>query len=247
LQDTLALETLPAAELLNWAVDRFGKGFAISTSFQKEGMVLIDMASRLGKPVRVLTIDTGRLPEETYRMMETVRTRYGLAVEVIVPDSREVEAMVNRLGPNLFYSDAAYRRLCCHFRKVRPLEARLKGLQAWASGLRREQSDTRAGTAKVESGEPMKLNPLADWSGVEVERYIAANDVPLHPLYAKGYTSIGCAPCTRAIEAGETERAGRWWWEQDSNKECGIHFGADGKISRRLDVLIDEILQARNA
>jgi phosphoadenylyl-sulfate reductase (thioredoxin) len=247
LQDTLALETLPAAELLNWAVDRFGSGFAISTSFQKEGMVLVDMASRLGKPVCVLTIDTGRLPEETYRMMETVRTRYGLPVEVIVPDSREVEAMVNRFGPNLFYSDTAYRRLCCHFRKVRPLEARLKGLQAWASGLRREQSDTRSSTAKVESGEPMKLNPLADWSSVELERYIAAHDVPLHPLYAKGYTSIGCAPCTRAIEAGEAERAGRWWWEQDSNKECGIHFGADGKISRRLDVLIDEILQARNA
>jgi adenylyl-sulfate kinase len=174
-------------------------------------------------------------------MMETVRQRYGIRVEVVFPEREEVEQMVMLHGPNLFYTSVPSRERCCEVRKVRTLERKLAGLKAWASGLRREQSATRTNVAKAEKqGERIKLNPLADWTSAQVEEYIGKHKVPVHPLYARGYTSIGCAPCTRAVEAGEDERAGRWWWEQDSKKECGIHFGADGKIRREKAVEAEE-------
>jgi len=196
-------------------------------------MVIVDLASRVTSDVRVFTIDTGRLPDETYRMMETVRQRYGIRVEVLFPERAEVEQMVTLHGPNLFYTSVPSRERCCEIRKVRPLERQLGTLKAWATGLRRDQSSTRTNVPKVEKqGERMKLSPLADWTAERVEDYIREHHVPLHPLYQRGYTSIGCAPCTRAVEAGEDERAGRWWWEQDAKKECGIHFGADGKVRR---------------
>jgi adenylyl-sulfate kinase len=147
-----------------------------------------------------------------------------------------VEQLVTLHGPNLFYSSVQARERCCDARKVRPLERKLESLKAWAAGLRREQTESRAAVPKVERGpapaERFKLNPLADWSAAQVEEYIARHAVPLHPLYARGYTSIGCAPCTRAVEPGENERAGRWWWEEDAKKECGIHFAPDGSIRR---------------
>ncbi len=224
----------PASEILAWATATFGNSFAIATSFQKEGMVIVDLASRLGKPIRVFTLDSGRLPEETYRMMEGVRERYGIAVEIVFPDAGDVELMVSERGPNLFYENVEARRLCCEVRKVRPLERKLRELSAWATGLRREQSETRAAIAKVEPVDGrLRISPLADWTGAEVDRYIGEHRVPVHPLYQRGYTSIGCAPCTRAVEPGENERAGRWWWEQDTRKECGIHFPADGLVRRR--------------
>lgn len=199
-------------------------------------MVIVDLASRLGKPFHVFTLDTGRLPQETHEMIDAVRHRYGVEVEVIVPEAAEVEAMVGRHGTNLFYESVELRRMCCEVRKVRPLERKLAKLEAWAAGLRRQQSSTRAGIQKVEiEGGRWKLSPLADWTAEQVEDYTRRNDVPVHPLYASGYTSIGCAPCTRAVEAGEDERAGRWWWEQDAHKECGIHFGPDGKVRRAGD------------
>ena len=226
-------ESASASEILAWAIGAYGESFAIATSFQKEGMVIVDLASRITSDVRVFTIDTGRLPDETYRMMETVRQRYGIRVEVVFPERDEVEQMVTLHGPNLFYGSVPSRERCCEIRKVRPLERKLATLKAWASGMRREQSATRLSIPKVEKRtEWMKLSPLADWTSQQVEDYIRKHNVPLHPLYARGYTSIGCAPCTRAVEAGEDERAGRWWWEQDAKKECGIHFGADGKIRR---------------
>jgi thioredoxin-dependent adenylylsulfate APS reductase len=241
-------ETASAQEVLGWAIGEFGDGFAISTSFQKEGMVVIDMAARISPKVRVFTIDTERLPAETHQMIEQVRERYGIAVEVVHPDPAEVASMVSTHGANLFYRDVTSRLLCCHIRKVRPLERKVATLKAWAVGLRRSQSETRQETPKVEeiSG-AVKISPLADWSAADVERYISEHEVPVHPLYAKGYTSIGCDPCTRAVGAGEDERGGRWWWEQDQAKECGIHFLPDGRVGRRLDVLVHEVLSATHA
>ncbi|MFN0170902.1 MAG: phosphoadenylyl-sulfate reductase [Bryobacteraceae bacterium] len=236
-------ETVAAADLVAWALETFGDRFAVVTSFQAEGMALVDMAARLAKSPRVVTVDTGRLPPETYGMIEAVRDRYGIAVEVVSPDSGDLESMVGRHGPNLFHRDVSLRRLCCHFRKVRPLERKLAGFEAWASGLRREQGETRAGTPKVDDTvKPLKLNPLADWTREQLEDYLGMHKVPRHPLYERGYTSIGCASCTRAIEAGEDERAGRWWWEQDAAKECGIHFTPEGKAARTLDILIEEVV-----
>ena len=248
LREIERLEQSSAQELLKWAVSEFGSSLAIATAFQLEGMVIVDLAARISPHVRVLTLDTGRLPEETYRMIETVRDRYGIAVETVAPDSGEVEAMVTRHGPNLFYREVALRNLCCQIRKVRPLERALSGLSAWVTGLRRDQNDSRVDVRKVEEiNGKFKLNPLADWTSAQVSDYIRQNDVPVHPLYATGYTSIGCAPCTRAVQPGEDARAGRWWWEQDAAKECGIHFSPEGKAERKLDVLLSEILEAKHA
>ena len=228
------LESLSASDLLKWALESYGQEFAISTSFQKEGMVIVDMASRAGIPFRVFTLDTGRLPQETHQMIDAVRERYRVPVEVVVPDAAEVQAMVGQYGTNLFYNSVELRQMCCDVRKVRPLQRKLQGLKAWAAGLRRSQGDTRARVPKAEEVDGrVKLSPLADWTAAQVEDYTQANGVLVHPLYAAGYTSIGCGPCTRAVQAGESERAGRWWWEQDAHKECGIHFGPDGAVKRR--------------
>jgi adenylyl-sulfate kinase len=227
-------EAASASDILTWAVDTFGGSFAIATSFQKEGLVILDLVSRIAPGVRVFTLDTGRLPDETYRMMETVRQRYGIAVEVLFPERGDVEQLVAIHGPNLFYSSVPQRQKCCDVRKVRPLQRKLETLKAWATGLRRDQAESRAAISKVERDPAgrVKICPLADWNAARVEEYIARHDVPVHPLYALGYTSIGCAPCTRAVHPGEDERAGRWWWEQDAKKECGIHFAADGRVAR---------------
>jgi len=191
------------------------------------------MAARMAPGVRVFTLDTCRLPAETHRMIEIVRERYGIATEIVLPDADEVREMTSIRGEELFYESVESRRLCCDVRKVRPLERKLSTLSAWATGIRREQSETRVHTPKVElSAAPVKINPLADWTAAQVEEYTRVNGVPIHPLYARGYASIGCAPCTRAVKPGEDQRAGRWWWEHDAKKECGIHFGPDGKVRR---------------
>ncbi len=209
-------------------------------------MVVVDIAAKISPDIRVITLDTGRLPEETYQMMETVRSHYGIQVESVSPASEEVESLVTRHGPNLFYESVPYRTLCCHIRKVRPLNRKLQEFSAWAVGLRRSQSETRESLAKVEEVDGrVKISPLADWTRQQVDEYIRSNGVPRHPLYGKGYTSIGCGPCTRATKPGEDERAGRWWWEQDANKECGIHFTPDGRAERTVDVLIRDILLDR--
>ena len=242
------LEDATATEVLSWAVETYGDSFAVSTSFQAEGMVIVDMVARIAKRPRILTLDTGRLPAETYQMIETVRDRYGVSVEVVCPDTAEVESMVTLHGPNLFYQSTAQRMLCCNIRKVRPLERKLKEFKAWAVGLRRSQNELRADVPKVDlEAAPVKISPLADWTVEQVDEYIRQNNVPRHPLYAHGYTSIGCDPCTRAVEAGAPERAGRWWWEQDADKECGIHFTADGRAQRTVDVLLEQVLGSRRA
>lgn len=243
------LEVSTAQDVLAWGLDTFGYGLAVCTSFQAEGMAILDMAARLNPNIRVFTIDTGRLPQATYDLLAEVHRRYGLRVEVVLPDSHEVEAMTTRHGPNLFYDSVPQRMLCCEIRKVRPLDRKLRTLDAWVTGLRRGQNDTRADIRKVEidasHGSIVKLNPLADWTAGQVESYLREHDVPRHALYAAGYTSIGCAPCTRAPLPGEGPRSGRWWWETDAQKECGIHFSADGKARRTIDILLEEILRVR--
>ena len=217
----------PPEAVLEWAMQRWDKRLAICSSFQAEGMVILDMAWRIDPSVRVFTIDTGRLPQETYDMIERVRDRYDIPVEVYSPDARQVEALVSGAGPNLFYKSVQARLACCNVRKVEPIRQVLATLDAWVTGLRRDQWASRSNIRKIEidhdHGGLAKISPLADWNYEDLWDYIRANQVPYHTLYDQGYTSIGCAPCTRAIQPGEDQRAGRWWWEKNAPKECGIH------------------------
>lgn len=225
------LEFVPASDLLRWAIETYEDRFAIATSFQKEGMILLDLAWRTGLPFRAFTVDTGRLPEETYTILEDVQQRYGIAIEIVTPDPAETSAMMQEHGPNLFFRSTEKRQMCCNVRKVRPFERKLQEFEAWATGLRRGQGKTRAAVPKVaEDAGRLKLAPVADWSSEQVDAYLRKNDVPVHPLYAQGYASIGCAPCTRALQEREDERAGRWWWEVGALKECGIHFAPTGLV-----------------
>ncbi len=224
----LELDDREPEEVVAWGLETFGDRVAVVTALQAEGMVVLDMAARLRPDVRVVTVDTGRLPQATYAFMDEVRARYPEArFEVLFPDHREVEALVRRHGVELFRQSVPLRLLCCHVRKVRPLLRALRRLDAWFTGLRREQWASRAAIKKVELDHDhegiVKLNPLADWTREEVWEYLRREGVPLHPLYERGYTSIGCEPCTRPIEPGEDDRAGRWWWEVGAPKECGIH------------------------
>ena len=222
-------EDRPAQDVVRWAIGTFGDMVAISTSFQAEGMVILDMAHRVNPSVKVFTIDTGRLPQETYDLIDRVRDHYGITVQVYYPDQEELTQMVSKHGINPFYRSVSLRLLCCQLRKVNPMKRALEGLDAWISGLRRSQMETRSGIAKIgvdaSHGSIIKVNPLADWSHEQLWEYIRTNDVPYNELYDKGYTSIGCEPCTRAIKPGEDLRAGRWWWEEGMPKECGIHVG----------------------
>ncbi|MEM2865469.1 MAG: phosphoadenylyl-sulfate reductase [Candidatus Bathyarchaeia archaeon] len=216
-----------AEAILEWALDKFHPKIALASSFSAEDVVLIDMLCKVHGNPRIFTIDTGRLPQETYILIDRVRDRYGVTIEVYFPRTGDVEAMVRNHGPNLFYRDLDSRILCCNVRKVEPLTRALKSLEAWITGLRRGQAPSREGIAKIEldqdHGGLVKINPIADWSTEQVWTYIVENKVPYNELYDKGYSSIGCAPCTRPIGPGQFERAGRWWWEVDAVKECGLH------------------------
>jgi phosphoadenosine phosphosulfate reductase len=225
------LNQLSAQEILAWGFERFVPRIALSASFgSPDGMVILDIMHQLDpKKARVFTIDTGRLPQETYNLIDRVRDRYEVEVEVYFPDPERVQKMVRTHGMNLFYESPEKRKLCCAIRKVEPLERALGDLDAWISGLRPEQSVTRASVLPVEVDDVhdgrIKLNPLATWTKEDVWAYVRKHAVPVNALHAKGYPSVGCAPCSRAIREGEDERAGRWWWEQPENRECGIHTG----------------------
>ena len=233
------------SEVIRWGIETFDPArFAVCTSFQIDGMAILDMAWRIDPKVRVFTVDTGRLPQESYQLIDQVRQRYGIDVEVYFPDTREVELLTRRHGANPFYQSVPMRLTCCDVRKVRPLVRVLRDLDAWVTGLRRDQWATRSNIRKIEldhdHGGIVKLNPLADWTEEEVWDYVRANDVPYHPLYDQGYKSIGCAPCTRAVAEGENPRAGRWWWETNGPKECGMHCAIEtGGFEHELEVLVD--------
>ncbi|MEP6715575.1 MAG: phosphoadenylyl-sulfate reductase [Terriglobia bacterium] len=233
-----------ASQIIQAAAAEFPGSLAVLTSFQREGIVIIDLVMKAAPGTPVLTIDTGRLPGATNVIIAQVESRYGITVERILPDPVEVAAMVESRGFNLFRDSVAQRMLCCNVRKVRPLARRMAGVSAYFTGLRREQSESRADVEVFNhSGTTVKISPLADWTTADVAQYTLEHDLPEHPLYAAGYTSIGCDPCTRAVTPGEEERAGRWWWETDADKECGLHFSADGRAERTVDVLLRELLE----
>jgi phosphoadenosine phosphosulfate reductase len=217
-------------EILRWAYGKFQR-IALVASFQAESSVLIDLASQVTDRLEVVTLDTGRIPEETFQVMERLRQRYGFHLHLVTPDPAEVAAMVAGHGPNLFRESVDLRLRCCEVRKKLPLDRALRGFDAWVTGLRRDQSSTRAATplAAPDPDRPgmVKLAPLATWSHDQVWDHIRHNHIPFHPLYERGYASIGCTPCTRPIGPGEHERAGRWWWEQDDVKECGLHWSKE--------------------
>lgn len=219
-----------ASELLKYAVDSFGSRVAFSSSFSFEDQAILDMLMKISKDVEVFTLDTGRLPAETYDVIQQSREKYGIEIKMLFPDHELVEAMVAEYGPNLFYDSVEKRKMCCHIRKVEPLKRELSSLDAWICGLRAEQSVTRTTVRRVvwdASFELIKICPLADWASEKVWRYIRSYNVPYNKLHDKGYPSIGCAPCTRAIEPDEDIRAGRWWWEEPEHKECGLHLDVD--------------------
>lgn len=243
----MELDYEPPQEIVQWGLETFGDRVAIITSLQTDSMAILDMAYRIDPNVRVITVDTGRLPEATLDFLDEVRTHYPEARwRVLLPDHREVEEMVERNSANLFYKSVSMRFLCCHIRKVRPLVGALRGLDAWFTGLRRDQWASRAAIKKVEldhdHGGIVKLNPLADWTEEEVWDYLADNGVPTHPLYEQGYASIGCAPCSRPIKAGENKRAGRWWWEKDAPKECGMNCPIEtGGFEHEAEIILAEV------
>jgi phosphoadenosine phosphosulfate reductase len=224
-------ESASPQQLLEWALATFGRQVALAWS-GAEDVAVLDMMWRIDRSCRVFTLDTGRLNPETYDLIAEVQSKYGIEVEVLFPDRDAVERMVREKGVNLFYGSIENRKLCCAVRKVEPLNRILKSLDGWITGLRRTQAVTRGQLRKVEidlaHGGIAKLNPLADWTTAQVFEYIAANEVPKNRLHEQGYPSIGCAPCTRAVRAGEDERAGRWWWESPELKECGLHVHKKG-------------------
>ncbi|HZX28293.1 MAG TPA: phosphoadenylyl-sulfate reductase [Telluria sp.] len=205
-----------------------------ASSLAAEDMVLTDLILKAGLPIGIFSLDTGRLHPETLGMLDKVQETYGYEIAVYRPDPAAVENYVAQNGLNAFYDSVEMRRECCRVRKVEPLGRALAGNKAWVTGQRRAQSATRTELAVEEFDSAhglVKFNPLADWSEDDVWHYIRANGVPYNPLHDQGFPSIGCAPCTRAIQPGEDVRAGRWWWENPDSKECGLHF-VDGKLVR---------------
>ncbi|PIP02004.1 MAG: phosphoadenylyl-sulfate reductase [Zetaproteobacteria bacterium CG12_big_fil_rev_8_21_14_0_65_54_13] len=213
--------------LLQQAEAEFAPQIVFACSFGAEDVVMLDLISRCARAITIVTLDTGRLPQQTYDVMDACRSRYGLPIEVYCPDAAEVEAMVREHGMNLFRDSVAKRKRCCELRKIHPLRRALAGRKAWVTGVRREQADSRQQMAPIEDDTGFgikKFNPLIEWSEADVWAYIREHDVPYNALHDQHYPSIGCAPCTRAIAVGEDPRAGRWWWEQeDGIAECGLH------------------------
>jgi phosphoadenosine phosphosulfate reductase len=198
----------------------------LASSLGAEDMVLLDLIAALRVPLGIFTLDTGRLPQETYDLLQMARARYQLPIAVFAPESGDIERYIAAHGPNGFYDSVALRQECCQLRKVKPLKRALAGKKSWVTGLRRGQSAGRSSIAAKEWDAEHRLekfNPLVDWSEQDVWDYLRAHDVPVNALHAQGYPSIGCAPCSRAIAPGEDIRAGRWWWENPEFNECGLH------------------------
>ncbi len=220
------LDGKAAEEIIRWAAGTFGPAIKMASSFGAEDVVVIDMIAKVAPAIRVFTLDTGRLHDETYEVMQRVRERYGMELEVAFPEREAVQQLVHEKGFYSFRESVENRRECCQIRKVEPLRRSLAGMKAWMTGLRRDQAVTRSDTQAVEWDEGnglLKVNPLVDWTNEQVWEYVHANEVPYNRLHDQGFPSIGCAPCTRAIKPGEDVRAGRWWWELAENKECGLH------------------------
>ena len=213
---------------LKWALDNLHPRVATASSFGAEDSVLIDMLVKINPKARIFTLDTGRLYEETYEVMNDLSKKFNIKFEIMFPDTHEVEEMVHSKGINLFYESVENRHLCCGIRKVHPLKKMLANLDGWITGIRSDQTSTRdqVSTLQIDEsfGDIVKINPLINWTWDQVLDYLKTNQVPYNKLHDKGYPSIGCEPCTRAIKPGEDPRAGRWWWESKKDKECGLHM-----------------------
>jgi len=217
-----------AETVLTWAANAFPHDrLAFACSFGLEDVAIVEMLARLPRVPRIFFRDPGGLHQETYGVLQQVRRHYGVPIEVYFPHSEAVEALMRRDGPNGFYEGLEERRACCAVRKVEPLGRALQGVDAWITGLRREQSAIRGDLETFEldaaHGRILKINPLLDWTLGETKGYLRHHRVPVNALHDQGYPSIGCAPCTRPVQPGEDIRAGRWWWERPEHKECGLH------------------------
>jgi len=208
-------------------LDNLHPRIAMASSFGAEDVAVIDMIMKINPKARIFTLDTGRLNQETYDVMDEIHTKYNLNIEVMFPDHNEVEQMVRVNGMNLFYHSIGNRKLCCGIRKVHPLNRMLSTLDGWITGLRADQTEVRLNANKLEidsqHNDIIKVNPIINWTWEQTWDYVKKNNVPYNKLHDKGFPSIGCEPCTRAIKSGEPLRAGRWWWELDPQKECGLH------------------------
>lgn len=221
----------PAGEILAFFAREYEGDIVFSSSMGAEDQVITAMIAGITPAIPVFTLDTGRLFPETYDLIENTNVRYQLKIDILFPEYQQVEKMVKEKGINLFYHSVENRKQCCHIRKMEPLHRALKGVKAWITGIRKEQSVTRTGIQVVEWDEGnglVKINPLANWTEEEVWNYIHKEKVPYHALHDHGFPSIGCQPCTRAILKGEDVRAGRWWWENPDSRECGLHVKDPG-------------------
>jgi phosphoadenosine phosphosulfate reductase len=220
------LSRKPALEIIRYFIENHKERLAFSSSLGAEDQVITQMIASIDPQVYIFTLDTGRLFPETYDLIDLTRLRYKVDIRVFFPDRKAVEEMVGKKGINLFYESIENRKLCCNIRKIGPLQRALEPVDFWISGLRREQSVTREDLSVIEwddLNKKIKINPLIDWTTVDLWDYIKQNDILYSPLHDRGFPSIGCFPCTRATEPGEDIRSGRWWWENPEMKECGLH------------------------
>lgn len=218
--------SLSPQAILQFILQKHPNKVVFSTSLGAEDQVITAMLMQIDKNARIFTLDTGRLFPETYELIEKTEARYDMRIQLYFPDTQSVEKMVSENGINLFYYSIENRKLCCGIRKIEPLKRALAGNEIWITGLRKQQSPTRTELNVAEydtANKILKINPLLHWSEEMVWDYIHQNNVPFHALHSKGFPSIGCKPCTRAIEPGEDIRSGRWWWENPDSKECGLH------------------------
>ena len=227
-------EITTAEDALRWVSENLHPHVAKASSFGAEDAVVMDIMLKINHNFRFFTLDTGRLPQETYDIMDVVRKRYNIKIEVLFPDTGEVEEMVREKGLNLFYESVENRKLCCEIRKLHPMDRMLGTLDGWITGLRRDQTHVRGDADMFQidhnHSKILKINPIIDWTWEQIQDYIKKNNLPYNSLLDKGYPSIGCKPCTRPIKPGQDLRAGRWWWEQDQHKECGLHVNSGGEI-----------------
>ncbi|WP_428026498.1 phosphoadenylyl-sulfate reductase [Arcobacter sp.] len=215
-----------AEEIVKFFLNEYKNDAALSSSFGAEDQVLTHMMLKFDQNANIFTLDTGRLPIETYSVMDNTNLKYNIKVNVFFPKSEDVEKLYKSQGINGFYESIENRKACCNIRKIEPLKRALKPLKVWITGLRASQSVTRVDMPLVEwddNFQVIKVNPLISWSEEDVWNFIKTNKVPYNKLHDKGYPSIGCAPCTRAVKEGEDIRSGRWWWENPEHKECGLH------------------------
>ena len=219
--------TASPQEIIRIGIEAAKGPVKLACSFSVEDMVIVDMATKAGLSFGIFALDTGRLNEETYEVADALAERYRLRVEWFFPRHEAVEELIRQRGPYSFRESQENRHECCHIRKVEPLTRALKGLAGWITGLRREQSVTRTDLAPIEidatNGGILKINPLLEWTTDQVWEYAKQHQIPTNRLHTQGYPSIGCAPCTRPVAPGEHPRAGRWWWENPEQKECGLH------------------------